>query len=95
MLDLSSFYNAALDKTWAFVVRRSGAKIVRAEVPLPLTSEEEFTAAFLAKVTPRTRVFFISHITSPTALLFPIEHLIAEMRQRGICTIIDGTRLKV
>jgi isopenicillin-N epimerase len=41
-------------------------------------------------MTDRTRVLFLSHITSPTALLFPIERSIAEARKRGIWSVIDG-----
>jgi isopenicillin-N epimerase len=81
---------AALDKVWAYIGRRTGAKIVRVEVPLPLVSEEAFTEAILAGMSSRTRVLFLSHITSPTALLFPLAPSIAAARERGIFTIIDG-----
>ena len=81
---------SALEKTWAYVARRSGAKIVTVKVPLPLVSEDAFVAAMLAGFTDRTRVLFLSHITSPTALLFPIERLIRIARERGIVTVIDG-----
>ena len=81
---------AALDKTWAYVARRTGAKVVAAPIPLPLTSAEAFTEAVRARITPRTRVLFLSHITSATALVFPIETIIAEARARGIATVIDG-----
>jgi isopenicillin-N epimerase len=81
---------AALEKTWAFVARRSGAKIIAVKVPLPFTSEAAFTQALRAGITSRTRVIFLSHITSATALLFPIETIIAEARVRGIWSVIDG-----
>ncbi len=81
---------AALNKTWAFVARRTGAEIVTVEVPLPLTEESQFTDTVLAGMTDRTRVLFLSHITSPTALTFPIERAVAEARSRGIYTVIDG-----
>lgn len=81
---------AALDKTWAYVARRSGARIVRVRVPLPLTSEAAFTETLLAGMTDRTRVLFLSHITSATALRFPIERAVAEARARGIWSVIDG-----
>ncbi len=81
---------SALEKTLAYIARRSGAKIVVVEVPLPLTSAEAFHEVVLAGITARTRVLFLSHITSPTALLFPIEPLVAEARQRGIWSVIDG-----
>ena len=81
---------SALEKTWAYVARRSGAKIVTVNVPLPLVSEDAFVAAMLAGFTDRTRVLFISHITSTTELLFQIERLIRIARERGIVTVIDG-----
>jgi isopenicillin-N epimerase len=82
-------YNA-LEKTLTYVARKTGAKIVVAEVPLPLTSAQQFHDAVAAHFTDRTRVLFLSHITSATALLFPIETLIAEARQRGAFSVIDG-----
>lgn len=81
---------AALDKTWAYVARRSGARVVPAQVPLPLVSEEAFTDALIEAMTDRTRVLFLSHITSATALRFPIERIVALARERGIWTVIDG-----
>jgi isopenicillin-N epimerase len=84
---------AALEKTWAFVARRTGARIVTAPIPLPLTEEAQFTDTLLAAITPRTRVIFLSHITSATALRFPIERIVAEARARGIWTVIDGAHV--
>lgn len=81
---------SALEKTWAFVCRKTGAEIVVVKVPMPLDSEEAFTQAVIDGMTDRTRVLFLSHITSPTALLFPIERAVEEARKRGIWSVIDG-----
>ena len=81
---------AALEKTWAYVCRRSGAQVRVVSIPLPLTREDQFTDAILAGMTDRTRVLFLSHITSATALVFPIERVVAEARARGIFSVIDG-----
>jgi isopenicillin-N epimerase len=81
---------SALEKTWAYVARRTGAEIVVVKIPLPLTTESQFTDAIIAGMTDRTKVLFLSHITSPTALLFPIERSVAEARRRGIWSVIDG-----
>lgn len=81
---------AALEKTWAFVADRTGAVVRVVNVPLPLVSEPEFSEAILAAMTERTKVLFLSHITSPTALVFPIENVVKEARRRGIWTVIDG-----
>jgi isopenicillin-N epimerase len=84
---------AALEKTWAYVCRKTGAKIVFVTVPLPLSTEAQFTDAILAGMTERSRVLFLSHITSATALLFPIERVVAEARSRGIWSVIDGAHV--
>lgn len=81
---------AALEKTWDHVCRRTGARVVAVKVPMPHVSEPAFTQAVMAGVTPRTRVLFLSHITSATALVFPIESAVAAARARGIFTVIDG-----
>ena len=82
-------YNA-LEKTWAYVTRKTGAKVVVVKIELPLTSATAFHDALLAGMTARTKVLFLSHITSATALLFPIESIVAEARKRGIFSVIDG-----
>ncbi|MBC7739727.1 MAG: aminotransferase class V-fold PLP-dependent enzyme, partial [Candidatus Saccharibacteria bacterium] len=81
---------AALEKTWAYVCRRTGAVVRMVQVPLPLTNEAQFTGTVLAGMTDRTKVLFLSHITSATALLFPIERVVDAARARGIWSVIDG-----
>ncbi len=81
---------AALEKTWAYVCRRTGAVVRVVKIPLPLTTEAQFTDAILSGMTDRTRVLFLSHITSATALVFPIERAVAQARARGIWSVIDG-----
>ena len=80
----------ALEKTWAHVCRSRGARVVVAEVPLPLVSAAQFAEAIIGKITARTRVLFLSHVTSATALVFPLTAVVAEARARGIITVIDG-----
>ncbi len=82
-------YNAcrnALD----FVADRARAHVVVARVPFPVADEDAVALAVLSKVTPRTRLALIDHVTSPTALVFPIGRLVRELRARGVETVVDG-----
>lgn len=80
----------ACDYTWEFACARTGARYVRADLPLPLTTPEDFVEQFWSAVTPQTRVIFISHITSPTGLIFPIAEICRRARAAGILTLVDG-----
>jgi isopenicillin-N epimerase len=55
-----------------------------------LESEEAFLQAIWKGVTPRTRVIFFSHLTSPTAQLFPVREVCLRAREMGILTVVDG-----
>jgi isopenicillin-N epimerase len=82
-------YNASRN-TLDYVAALSGAKVVVADVPFPIQSPDIVIERILAQVTERTRILLIDHITSQTALILPVERLVAEMRARGIDTLIDG-----
>lgn len=83
----------ALDYTWQFISQHTAAVIVRHSIPLPVPSVEAVVEGLWAKVTPRTKVIFMSHITSPTALILPIEPIIQRARHAGILTVIDGAHV--
>jgi isopenicillin-N epimerase len=80
----------ACDMTWEWQLRKQGAAVVRQPIPLPVTTHADFVDAFWAGVTPKTKVIYLSHITSPTALIFPIEEICRRAREAGILTVIDG-----
>src|SRR5580765_3616951 len=80
----------ACDLAWEWLAGRTGAKYVRAAIPLPLTGPAELVEALFAHATPRTRVVSVSHITSSTALVLPLEEILSRARQLGLVTIVDG-----
>lgn len=80
----------ACDYTWEFVCQKTGATYIHQPIPLPVRSSEEIFEQFWRGVTSRTRVIYLSHITSPTALRLPVEAICARARQNGILTLVDG-----
>ena len=80
----------AMDRTWRFICKKTGAKYVQRPISLPVSTQAELVEYFLAGITPQTKVIFLSHITSPTALIFPVEEICKRAREKNIITIIDG-----
>jgi isopenicillin-N epimerase len=83
----------ALDLTWEHICGDFGARYVRTPVPLPLPPESEVAETIWAGVNERTRVLFLSHHTSSTALTLPVAELCRRARERGIVTVIDGAHV--
>lgn len=86
----SSHEYGACDNTWQFITQKCGARYLHKQIPLPLLSPEEMIDQLWSGVNQHTRVIFLSHITSPTAQLFPVEEVCRRARQAGILSVIDG-----
>jgi isopenicillin-N epimerase len=87
---LTNHTYAACRKTVDFVAQRCGARVVVANLPFPCRDAEDMVAAVLQRVSPRTRLALLDHVTSPTALILPLERLVSELRTRGVDTLVDG-----
>ncbi len=79
----------ACDAVWRFVCAERGAVYRAVPLPLPFDADDA-VQRISAALSPRTRVLYLSHISSTTALTLPVAPLCAEARRRGITTVIDG-----
>lgn len=89
LLTTSHVYHA-VRQAMKHAARRAGAGYREIEIPLPVHSPKQIADLVLSGITPSTRLLVVDHITSPTALLFPIETITAECARRGVEVLIDG-----
>jgi isopenicillin-N epimerase len=64
--------------------------MVVAQAPFPLQTADQMVEAVLQRVTARTRLVLIDHLTSQTGLIFPIERIATELAGRGVEILVDG-----
>lgn len=82
----------AVRRIWQAACQRQGARLTTVSLPCHDTqpSADEWTAAILNAITPRTKLLVVSHVTSATALAFPVEALCRGASERGVPVAIDG-----
>jgi isopenicillin-N epimerase len=82
-------YNA-VRQAMKFTAQRAGAAYREIEIPVPIDSPRAIEQTILQSITPRTKLLIIDHISSPTALLFPVEAILAAFAKIGVDVLIDG-----
>jgi isopenicillin-N epimerase len=83
----------AVAKTMALTAERRGAKLSFADVPPLPTDDEDVAEAIIAHLGPRTRVLVVDHITSATALIFPVRRVAERARAMGVPVLVDGAHV--
>lgn len=72
------------------IAAQAGANVVRPVLPWPITDPQQITDAIARAITPKTKACLLSHVTSPTGLVLPVESIVPMLRDRGIISVIDG-----
>jgi isopenicillin-N epimerase len=80
----------ACDLASEWVCRRTGARYIRAPIPLPLLDPSAVTDRLFAAASEHTCVLYVSHVTSSTGLVLPVEEIVTRARAPGLVTVVDG-----
>lgn len=83
----------AMDRTWNYYARQSGAKYIRQNISLPIISKEQILEQFWSGYTSKTKIVFLNQISSATALIFPVKEICEKAKALGLITIIDGAHV--
>ena len=83
----------ALVRAWSVASEKNEFKIIQKEIAMPVKKRRDFIDQFWSGVNSNTKVIFISHITSQTALIFPVEEICRLAKKSGIITIVDGAHV--
>ena len=70
--------------------QRYGFEVDEIEVPYPYQEDDQIVNAVIHGVKPETRLVLIDHISSPTALYFPIERIAVALRGTNAELLVDG-----
>jgi selenocysteine lyase/cysteine desulfurase len=78
---------------WNLRAKRYGVAIKKITLPRPVPDAATVLSLFNDAITPRTRVFFFSHITTVTGVVLPVKELAALARSKGIISAVDGAHV--
>lgn len=70
--------------------QQTGARVVTARVPYPVFSADEIVAAITPRIGAQTRLAIFDHVSSPTAVIFPVHKLTALAHAAAAKVLIDG-----
>jgi isopenicillin-N epimerase len=87
---LSDHEYGAMVWTWERAAQRLGLTIRTFPLPILASDPAQIIAAACAAFTERTRLFFFSHVLSPTGMVLPARQLCAEARRRRVISVVDG-----
>jgi len=81
------------EQPWNLRAKRYGIVVKKFELPRPPASAADVLSRVADAITPRTRVVFVSHITTVTGVVLPIKEICALARSKGILSAVDGAHV--
>lgn len=77
---------------WELRAKRQGLVIKKFVIPKPPQHANEILNAMEDRITARTRVIFVSQITTVTGVVLPVREICALARSKGLISMVDGAQ---
>lgn len=81
------------EQPWNLRAKRYGIVVKKFTLPKPPKDPAEILSVINDALTPRTRVIFVSHITTVTGVVLPAKEIAALARSKGIISAFDGAHV--
>jgi len=78
---------------WQLRQARYGITVREVKIPLPPKSSDQLADLMISAIGPRTRVLFLSGITTTTGLVFPVRQICDAARAKGAISVVDGAHM--
>ena len=82
----------AIKNTVDYYTTKAGAQIVIVDISFPIANERDICDLYANVLAdnPHIKLAVIDHITSCSALVFPVEDLVKICKKHGVLTLVDG-----
>jgi len=80
----------SLDRTWQYYAYSKDYNYKQINIDIPYNDKNIFLDSFLKNINKKTKIIYLSHITSSTGLIFPVKEICEIARENNIISIIDG-----
>jgi len=81
------------EEPWNLRAKRYGVVVKKFEIPKPPKNAAEILNRINDAITPRTRIIFVSHISTATGVVLPVKEIAALARSKGILSAFDGAHV--
>jgi isopenicillin-N epimerase len=81
------------EQPWNLRAKRYGVVVKKFEIPKPPKNAAEILNRINDAITPRTRIIFVSHISTVTGVVLPAKEIAALARSKGVISAFDGAHV--
>ena len=78
---------------WMLRAKRQGIVVKKFTLAKPVKSPDDVLNAVNDAITPKTRVIFVSQVTTVTGVMLPVKEICSLARSKGLVSMVDGAQV--